>query len=267
MGFMGDNSGGGAASFLPADYVARKAELRNNIITLSLFAVVMAAVAASFFYKDHQWRRTRDEFVAVNEAYEAEGAKIEQLKQLEQVRGQMMEKAQITSALVEKVPRWAMLGELQLRMPKTMWLEQFTLKSARVDGGSNLPKSSAPAPTVKTLTDIAAGADAKRIAAPSFTYAVTVVGSAERNNDVADFLSSLKQSPIFRTVELTFIRESREGEKTVRKFEITCVLRPDVDSKVLMNSLEKLVANRQQQMASDGGVGKSLSDGTPKGQE
>jgi Tfp pilus assembly protein PilN len=258
---MSSDQSMGGASFLPADYVQRKTELRNNIITLTLFALAMGVVAVTFFMKDMELRKVRDQYVAVNEAYEAEGQKIEQLKQLEAQRGQMMEKAQITSALVERIPRWAVLGEIHLRMPRSMWLETFEVKSTRNDAGASQGLPITRPAGVQSLTDAAAAATEKKIVPPSFNYQMTILGSAERNNDVADFLTSLKRSPIFKNVELTFIRESREGEKVVRRFEILTTLRTDVEQKVLLASLEKLVADRQREIAKEESAAEQRAQG------
>ncbi len=258
---MSSDQSMGGASFLPADYVQRKTELRNNIITLTLFALAMGVVAVTFFMKDMEWRKVRDQYVAVNEAYEAEGQKIEQLKQLEAQRAQMMEKAQITSALVERIPRWAVLGEIHLRMPRSMWLENFEIKSTRNDAGASQGLPLTRPAGVQSLTDAATAAAEKKIVPPSFTYQMTILGSAERNNDVADFLTSLKRSPIFKNVELTFIRESREGDKVVRRFEILTTLRTDVEQKVLLASLEKLVADRQREIAKEESAAEKRAQG------
>ena len=51
----------------------------------------------------------------------------------EEQRAQMMEKAEITAALVERVPRWAVMGEVTLRMPMSMRLDSLTIKSSRTD--------------------------------------------------------------------------------------------------------------------------------------
>src|SRR5438093_1151288 len=51
--FARESSSGG--SFLPQDYVARRAELRANLLCLGLFGVVMFGVIGAFFVTDRQW--------------------------------------------------------------------------------------------------------------------------------------------------------------------------------------------------------------------
>lgn len=235
-------------SFLPEDYVARKAESRANILILTLFALVLGAVVSAFLVTNHRWKQLREHQTLVNDQYAAEGMKIEQLKALEGQRAQMMEKAEITAALVEKVPRWALLGDMTLRMPSDMRLDQFVLKSTRIDA-PRVVANAPPPPAVKSLTDKVlskepAKPERQQVVAPKFDYAVTITGTAMRNNDVADFLASIKSSPVFSDVEMTYIRVAREGAADVRKFEFTAKVQRNVDTKVVASALKNLVDAR-----------------------
>jgi Tfp pilus assembly protein PilN len=243
----GGGGGGGGSSFLPEDYVARKAETRANILVLSLFAVVLAGVLGAFVVTQKSLHEINARKERVNTEIELAGKKIEQVKALEQQRAQMMEKAEITAALVERVPRWAVMGEITLRTPPEMRLEQLWIKSTRIEP----PKvpTTAPAPAVKSLTAKITGTPTKeperpKPMAPRFTYAVTIEGAAVKNNDVADFISGLKESPILDKVEMAYIRDSKEKDVVLRKFQITASLKGDVDPNVLAGSLRKVMTDR-----------------------
>src|SRR6185436_1057254 len=119
------------SSFLPQDYVARKAEMRANLICLGLFGVVMFCVVAAFFVTNRQWLQVRRNQQAITTQYTQEAIKIEQLKQLEKQKNEMMEKAEITTALIEHVPRSILLAELITRMPDDITLLELTLVSKR----------------------------------------------------------------------------------------------------------------------------------------
>jgi len=261
------NQNTAASSFLPEDYVARKAESRANVFTLVLFALVLAAVVGAFLVTNRRWSDLRARQVTVNELYVAEGQKIEQLKSLESQRAQMMEKAEITAALVEKVPRWAMLGEIALRTPRDMRLDSINLKSVRIDQmkGAKAPppagvksiSGKAPAKgkePAKGKAKAAAPAERPKVTAPRFDYSITISGAAEKNNDIADFLAGLKSSPVFDKVELTYIREAAEDGRDLRKFEVAATIRPASDTKALATSLRQLVADRQARLAGDAGT-------------
>lgn len=248
----------GRNSFLPQDYIEAKTESRANILMLTLFAIAMAGVVAAFFVTNGHWQRLRARQETVSAEYAAEGKKIDQLKALENQRAAMMEKAEITAALVEKLPRWAVLGEMTLRMPTTMRLDMFNIKSTRqqppppppTPGGKGKAASQS---LVKNLTDKVT--DTKKepekiaVSAPRFDYAVTIDGTAQENNDIADFLASIKRSPAFDRVELQFIRESKESGRDMRKFQVTAVLRQTAGTGELSNSLQDLVNQRTELLA------------------
>jgi len=234
-------------SFLPQDYIARKSDAKANIFLLSFFAIVMGAVVLAFFVTYEQKVELRQHLVSVSAKYNAEAKKIEQLKQLETQRAQIMEKAQVTAALVERVPRWAVNQEIALRMAPTMRLHEFKIKSTRTDP-TPPPAKDAP-PPVKSLTSKITGAKKEEpkapvIMAPTFRYNVTIIGGAKENNDIADFIRSLRESPIFDDVELAYIREGKGDEILPRKFEISAILRSDTDPDALSKSLQDLLVTR-----------------------
>jgi Tfp pilus assembly protein PilN len=238
-----------SSSFLPEDYIARKTESRVNIMILTLFMLVMAGVVGAFLVTHKRGRLVRERQMLVNEQFVAEGKKIEQIRALENQRAQMMEKAEITAALLERVPRWAVLGEVTLRKPMSTTLDSLVIKSTRKEPPPPPAPTQKPPPVVKSLADKVKGApppapERPKVTAPIFTYAMTITGSADNNTEIADFLASLKKSPIFDNVELTFIKEAKEKEKVYRKFEITASIRTDTDTQVLAQSLQKLKADR-----------------------
>ena len=235
-------------SFLPEDYVARKTETRVNVLILSLFALVMAGVVGAFVVTNQRWQKLRDQQTLVNEQFKLEGKKIEVLKGLEGQRAQMMEKAEITASLLDRVPRWAVLGEVTLRTPMGMRLDSLAIKSTRTDP---VVVQTAPEkkPAVKTLADKIKGAppptpERPKVQPTMFTYAMTIVGGADHNAEVADFIGALKSSPIFDKVELTYIREATVQGRTFRKFELSANIRTDTDTAVLAASLQQLKAER-----------------------
>ena len=122
-----------SSSFLPEDYVARKTESRVNILILALFALVLGGVVAAFVVTNRHWHGIRARQLIVNDQWSQEGKKMDQLKALQGQRAQMMEKAEITAALIERVPRWAVLGEIALRMPVDMRLDTLMIKSTRAN--------------------------------------------------------------------------------------------------------------------------------------
>ncbi len=233
------------ASFLPDDYVAQKIELRANVLCLSLFGLVMFGVIGAFFVTNRQWIKVRQEQAAITVEYTQQAAKIEQLKKLEMQKAEMLAKAEITTALIEKVPRSVLLGELVTRMPEEITLLDLKLESKRIkdDPLPGLGKSGAGAPRIRSIqtgpTNVApspgkpALPEPSRIRAPRFEYKLTITGVSKRNNEIADYIAALKECTLLDKVDLRHIKEKTIDKVEMREFVIEAVIRPDADARSL----------------------------------
>jgi Tfp pilus assembly protein PilN len=250
-----------AGSFLPQDYVARKNELRANLICLSLFGVVMFAVIAAFFVTNRQWLQVKAEQEAVTLQYTQEGARIEQFKRLEAQKLEMMEKAETTTALLEKVPRSKLISELVTRMPADITLLDLQLISKRIKEPGPSPTSihatasasrTGPAqPGVQNLGARPAGSistvkagprpEEQRPQAPRFDFTLKLTGVAKVNNNIADYIQALKASPILENVDMVKIDGVSIEKLDLRKFQIEATIRKDADARG-METIEDLRA-------------------------
>lgn len=263
---QGGSTGGG---FLPEDYVNRKAEARANFLSLGLFGVVMFGVVGAFFVTNRQWLQVRREQEKINTQYAAEAAKIEQLKRLEEQKAQMMSKAGVTTALIEKVPRSVLMAELVTRMPKEITLLEMELKGTRQKdpatgasdgkkaggaGVKNLSGGSGPGAGSKgkgtgsspaasyakaKAAKAAAGEGSKEkdtkkedpAAPPKIDFTLRMVGVAPENGQIADYISALRACTLLDKVELKYIKETEVDKTTYRKFEIEAAIKTDADAR------------------------------------
>ncbi|MBS0187868.1 MAG: PilN domain-containing protein [Planctomycetes bacterium] len=233
-----NNEANASTSFLPEDYVEKQSSARANAIALSLFAIVMVGVIAAFFVTTRRWETVRAEQGKINELYAQEAKKIEQLKALEAQRSQMLDKAEITTALTERIPRSALLEQIVNRCPEeSLAFVELELKSKRIEPPKELPKTDAGGkPAVKSLTDAKKdGKDDKKdpVRAPKFEYTLTINGLAQRNTDVTDFLSKLGDCALLDRPDLPFIDTVKIDQTTFRKFQITAGLNAAVDARVV----------------------------------
>lgn len=232
------------ASFLPQDYVARKAEMRANLICLSLFGVVMFCVVAAFFVTNRQWLQVRKSQTSITQQYTMEAAKIEQLKLLEKEKSEMMDKAEITTALIERVPRSILMAELITRMPDDITLLELTLISKRVKDTPPAAKDAKQGPQIKTLSSAAPKPPAKgpnaeakdapppeKVTPPKFEYTLKMVGVARVNNNIADYIQYLQDCPLLEHPDLKYIKETTIDKLDLRKFEIEATIRKDADAR------------------------------------
>ena len=222
-------------SFLPEDYLDQKAERRTNLISLSLFGIVMVSVFAAFLVTNRQWSQVKDARGSINEQYEQAAAQIETLNELEQQKDQMLSKARLAAALVERVPRSVLLAELVSRMPNRLGLLEFELKSQKIQ-----PTRTAPArrsstrrlrPTRALTREQAAQAkqETKKVEPPRYHVSLRMVGIAPTDVEVSRYISELNAYRLLKDVNLVSSEEHKfEGEK-MRQFEITMTLNPKAD--------------------------------------
>lgn len=231
-----NNEAPAGTSFLPEDYVERQSSSRANALALTLFAIVMVGVIAAFFVTTRRWETVRAQQSKINELYAQEAKKIEQLKALEAQRSQMLDKAEITTALTERIPRSALLEQIVNRCPDdSLAFADLELKSKRIEPPKQLPKTDGKAPAVKSLAD--AKKDSKEekkepIRAPKFEYTLTINGLAQRNTDVTDFLAKLGDCELLDRPDLPFIDTVKIDQTTFRKFQITAGLNATVDARI-----------------------------------
>lgn len=218
-----------AGGFLPDDYVHSRAEKRAGLLTLVLFGVVMFGVASAFFVTNRQWIDVRNEQQEINAEYTREAQKIEQLKALEKQKAEMLAKAELTTALIERIPRSLLTAELVTRMPEQITLLNMELTSKRIMSATPTTKVQAAAGSLMGK----GGAEPApvRISAPKYEYNLTVTGVSQENNEIADYLASLKQSPLLEGVDLTYIKPTKISDIELRRFELVARLRPDADAR------------------------------------
>lgn len=233
-----NNEAPAGTSFLPEDYVEKQSSSRANALALGLFAIVMVGVIAAFFVTTRRWETVRAEQSKINELYAQEAKKIEQLKALESQRSQMLDKAEITTALTERIPRSALLEQIVNRCPDdSLAFSELELKSKRIEPPKEVHKADGKAPAVKSLTDAKKDVkDEKKdpVRAPKFEYSLTINGLAQRNTDVTDFLAKLGECNLLDRPDLPFIDTVKVDQTTFRKFQITAGLNSTADARIVL---------------------------------
>ncbi|MFI4916885.1 MAG: PilN domain-containing protein [Phycisphaerales bacterium JB060] len=246
LGPSSDNNQQGGAlggGFLPEDYVQRKAEGRANIIGLTLFCAVMGTVVAAFFVTNRNWKSVHEEREAIAIQYTAAEPEIELLIKLEEQKEQMLQKAEIVTALIEPVPRSILMAELVTRMPEEMTLLTVELKGRRVAEASTAKVSDTQQRRTSvrgrkagslggTKTGASADeADTAAILPPRYEYTLTLTGVTADNSEIADYLDGLKLSPLLRRVELHYAESQKIKDRELRKFQISAEIDPRADAR------------------------------------
>jgi Tfp pilus assembly protein PilN len=227
-------------SFLPEDYLRRKRENKGLIVNLALFAVMIGLVGSAFVVSNRQWSSVKAEHATAVAEYSAEAVKIDQLKAMEAKRQELLYRAEVTTALIERVPRSILMAEIVNRMPKGTTLTDVVMESTRV--APPAPKKTEEAAS-KSLAGGGSKDEAKapvRPVPPTLEFRLVLAGLATNDTDVADFQTALKDCALLERVELASTMEHMDGERMMRKFRIEASIRADADT----SAMQPLVKER-----------------------
>jgi len=221
------------ASFLPEDYLAKLAERRTNVISLTLFVVVMAAVFGAFLVTNRQASQIREAQGAINQQYKDAALKIDELNELESQRDRMLHKAELATALVERVLRSILLAELINRMPTRLSLQEFEIKSTPVkpapakatERTQSLKDKNAP----ERIATREEAQETRTVEAPKYVTDIIMVGIAPTDLEVSRYITELNAYKLLRDVTLKYSVQITINEQVLREFRIEMRLAPDAD--------------------------------------
>lgn len=231
-----------AQTFLPEDFVRARAEHRANFLTVLMYAVVMFAVVSAFLITNRRWESIRQRDRTVSEAYAQQALAMAELDRLNTHRLSLIEKATVTNALVDRVGRSVLIGDLESRRPAGVSFSQIELEGKRVKQPED-PKKAGQVRSLSRGTQVnKSNAENKQdradIAAPEFEYTLTLEGLSPTNRGITDFMSALQESPLLEQIELEFIQETAIDGRDLRKFKILAGLRKDADARELGLAVE-----------------------------
>ncbi|MHC4573481.1 MAG: PilN domain-containing protein [Planctomycetota bacterium] len=211
-------------NFVPDDYVQSNESRRTNLISLVLFAVVMAALGGAFMtIKIRQRALNAKEKVVNKKLAEAQEA-IKQFEELQAKRKDMMKTALTTAELLEPVPRSVLLASLTNNLPGGVSLLRLNLvqKEPRRVGRV--------APTSKYKKTRATKAADKAQESPErrLETHIDIEGIAPSDRQVAGYIEFLTSSNLLNSVALVESKEQEVDEITFRRFKLTAMLRKDV---------------------------------------
>jgi len=227
-------SGPNQLSFLPDDYLDRKARRRANVLcALGALAVLSVAVTV-FWYTEKLSTAVEKKFAEVDKQYGDAAARIEKVNQMRSQQQQVVRRAELAASLVEKIPRSNVLAEFTNSLPQGLSLLNITMDSREKAGGS-----------VASMTAF----EAKRAALEGRTVApatkvydvfLKIEGVAATDVQVAQFITKLNRSQLFKEVNLVVSEEYKQltaatsGQRqqdaeVLRKFQIEMMLNPNAE--------------------------------------
>lgn len=208
-------------SFLPDDYLERKAQRRTNVIFAGLFVVVSLVVAAAFVLTERANRQTEQRHAEVQRQYADAARRIEQVRQMQEKQRRVAHQAELAASLLERVPRGNILAEMTNSLPRGVSLLDFAMESKQ---------KTAPA-TPKTGFEQKAAAEKKPVAptveARQYDVIMKVTGVAQTDVQVAQLINALGRSPLLLEVNLSVSEEFVMGADKARRFQLEATLDPN----------------------------------------
>jgi Tfp pilus assembly protein PilN len=208
-------------SFLPDDYLERKAIRRTNVIFAVLFVIVAAGAFGAFKYAKDGVKEARERNAAAKSDKAQAARPIEQFQKLQEKQRTMAMQAELTSSLIEKVPRSFLLAEMTNSLPTGVSLVDFVMESRKRAAPPAPPKSAFETKQAKSAPAAAASPQVTQ-----FDVVLKVTGVAGNDVQVAQFITRLNSSKLLKDVNLIVSEEFKNVDEKLRKFQIEMQLNP-----------------------------------------
>jgi Tfp pilus assembly protein PilN len=219
-------------SFLPDDYLDRKARRRANALCAGVSVLVMGAIATAFWVTERTMREVEGRAAAVDRAYTEAAKSIEQVKRMKEQHEKVVHHAELVSSLVEKVPRSNLLAEFTNSLPPGTSLLELAMESRQ-----KVVATGAAAPTAaqRSKKKPAAPAGAATAAPPALPAQpdvyIKLTGVADTDVQVAEFMTKLTGCELLKDVNLVISDVLKQGDRTMRRFQIEMTLNPAAEVK------------------------------------
>jgi Tfp pilus assembly protein PilN len=229
-------SGPNQLSFLPDDYLDRKARRRANVLCALGALVVLGVAVTVFWYTEKLSAAVEKKFAEVDKQYGDAAARIEKVTQMRSQQQQVVRRAELAAALVEKIPRSNVLAEFTNSLPQGLSLLNITMDSREKSGGTT---SSMTAFEAKRAALEGRSASAP-VTAKVYDVFLKIEGIAATDVHVAQFITKLNRSNLFKEVNLVVSEEYKpqssssssqnpQEAEVMRKFQIEMMLNPNAE--------------------------------------
>jgi len=214
-------------NLLPNEYVQRRGQYRGNLICLALFAVVIASIGAAALVSERTSRNNREVWDRINASYADAARLIEQVRQLESQKRQMLQRAEMAAALMERLPRSYVLALLTNALPTGAALTSLEMTVQAVEPAGAAAK--VPKTKFRTVTR----GRAKKLKPqppPVLAVKLDIKGKASTDVQVARFIASLARHELMEMVDLSYSKEAQGKDRWTREFRLTARLKPNADA-------------------------------------
>ncbi|HZN69997.1 MAG TPA: PilN domain-containing protein [Tepidisphaeraceae bacterium] len=239
-------------SFLPDDYLERKARHRANILCGVLAVIVLGIIVSAFWYQEKITRAVERRYNEVETKYAEAAKRIEKVNQMRSQQQQVVRRAELAASLVEKVPRSNILAEYANSLPAGLSLLSLQMESR---------ERFVPPPPMSAFEKKKLELEGKSSPTPApkvYDVYLKIEGVASTDIQVAQLMEKLKHSPLFKEVNLLFTEEyqlrdknnaERDKHDVLRKFQIEMMLNPQAE---VVNAVNPTSGTTATELGEDG---------------
>jgi len=259
-------SGPNQLSFLPDDYLDRKARRRANVLCGLGAILVLGGAVTVFWYTEKLTAAVEIEFNKVDKKYGEAAARIEKVNQMRAQQQQVVRRAELAASLVEKVPRSNVVAEFTNALPPGLSLINLTMESRERAGAIIAPMTAFEAKR--------AALEGRTVNAPiaqkQYDVYLRIEGLATTDIQVAQFIARLNRSALFKDVNLVVSEvyvdrhkgpDGSNSDDVLRKFQIEMMLNPNAEVMNPVNPNTRTAAVEVDEKGSGKSGGRSAAAG------
>ncbi len=224
-------------NLLPDDYLENRARRRIVAMCMVLFIIEIVGVVGAWFVTERKQAVAVEICRGVDESYAQAAQQIARLQQLEGQKKTMLRKADVADALVERVPRSALLAVLTNALPQGASLTQIKLETQRSVVLTRTSKeekaAGGPGKGEEKKTRLTSEPRQEAPVTPS-TVTLEVKGLAATDMEVARFIADLARCPLIRSVDLGYSQQRKLPEDSLREFLVRVELKENADAIALV---------------------------------
>jgi Tfp pilus assembly protein PilN len=213
-------------NLLPDDYLKKRSQRRANVVCGGLFLVVMLAVGVGAIMTERRVSNTIRVQRQVNQEYANAARLVAEMHELEKSKRVLLEKAEDTAKLMERVPRSYLLGLVTNARPEGLVLKSVKLKTRRRDAIYSTVEPKKKGGPVRRKGAV----EEKKLVQPAQQWVeMTLTGVARTDAEVAKYIASLATNSLVGSVDLGHTKETTSNEQKVRQFEVLVQTVPNAD--------------------------------------
>jgi len=225
-------------NLLPESYVKQRFRHHVDLLCVVLFAIVMAGVIVTEMVSRRRFHEVQHTHTQVNTKFSGAAGFVNGYFTLQGQRNRLLRKAEIASAMEERIPRSYLLAVVTNARCGTVCLTAMDVDACEVrpDGAEgDMGRKGKKGKTHKSSRKKREQKKTKKETPkrPDVIITIKLQGISETDEDIADFVEILRKSPLLKEVKWRYAKEVRvqvrDESRLCRKFEVKIVVRKNAD--------------------------------------